>query len=115
MRIAIDIDGTLSHWHKIFWQIMWAFPEHTLLTGSTDVNRPYEDHLESRRRQVKCLGIDWDVNIVICIGRDAHEVAVKKAEYCRDHGIMMFFDDTPDYCAAVRAISPGTMALLVCK
>lgn len=119
VRLAVDIDGTLTRWPKICWELMWAFPDHVLLTGATpEFNqraKTEEEYVALRRKQLEKFGgiLTWNAPIKVCVGANSDEVAMKKAEYCRDHQVMLFIDDTERYCECVRSLSPGTMVLRV--
>ena len=113
MKIAIDIDGTITAWPKQFADILSKYEDAIILTGSLDIRSSMFDLLSQRREQLKPLLGDIKHKIMICVGKDLGQVAQLKGLYCRNNNIDVLFDDDQSYCSAVRAISPNTLVLKV--
>lgn len=119
MKVAIDIDGTLTKDPKRLGALIGIMSASAnwhvvLLTGQTgDGTLGYKDE-SSRRAQVESLLPDGPtVPIVICWGKDTKEVAYRKGAYCRAHAIDLFIDNDTSYCQQVREQSPDTLVLQV--
>lgn len=125
MRVTIDIDGTLTAWPAVLdavaKTILGIGGTVVLLTGCTAPDPATVNNaglVESRRRQVRAIPGAADMavlDIVVCVGRDVADVADLKGAYCRDHGVTIVIDDAPEYCAAIRRLSPQTLVLQVVK
>lgn len=121
MKIAIDIDGTLSRYPERLSSLAKSIVSMggyaCLLTGHSrpDPSTANSEELQAgRKAQIESLGIgDLDAPIHICVGRNSREVAHQKGEFCRDNQIDIFIDDSKDYCEAVRRLSPNTTILWV--
>lgn len=112
MKIAVDIDGTITSWPEQFKDMLAKYEDAVILTGSLDRQSSMLDLLTQRREQLKPL-IGEVKNIIICIGEDLAQVARLKGTYCKQNNIDILFDNDTNYCLAVRAISPNTLVLKV--
>lgn len=117
MRAAIDIDGTLAAWPAVLGPLTNAFSaagwDVVLLTGHSCADPAAADRTalrEGRLRQVAPFRASFR-EVVVCVGRNGSEVAEQKGAYCREQAVSLFVDDSPDYCRAVRRLSPGTLVL----
>lgn len=135
MLIAIDIDGTLTAWPLVFERFFWSLSdEHlgenldiVLLTGHACPEPIAADRdalLQGRIGQLNSIGTKAPLvnevsgpirsrNIRVCVGKNSGEVALLKAEFCRDRAVDIFIDDSTSYCLAVRKLSPKTLVLQV--
>lgn len=127
MKVAIDIDGTLTVWPNelgmLAASLLAAEHEVIILTGfSVSVSNPQSADMaaliDCREKQLQLLGLNKyveDFCIKVCVGRNSAEVAELKGAFCRDAGVNWLIDDSPDYCAVVRRLSPGTLVTQVCR
>jgi len=109
MKVAVDIDGTITKWPAACLAIMTAFPDSVILTGYSG-RQPvaYEKLLQERIAQLTpIIGVPQRL-IHICVGRSISHIAELKGQYCRDNHIDLLIDDHDEYCAAVRKLSPKT-------
>ena len=114
MKIACDIYGTLFRFPKPCWQILWNFPDHTLVHTTLDASKTpeqYAAHYQDSLTRTKT--ITWAPKIVVFIGKNEQDSATQKAEWCRNNGIRLLLDDNEYHGKIVRDISPGTMVLRV--
>ena len=118
MRIAIDIDGTITSSPTFFARFienqLLAGNEIHILTGG--VALPEED-LESppyRIRQLKSYGITSYTRLVQVTRRSQYpDIGVGKGEYCRNNRIDMIMEDDVHYIKEISRISPDTQAFLI--
>lgn len=120
MKIAIDIDGTLTAWPEQFKRLLTVMPDAvvTFLTGALIlVEQPATQAqlVAGRRRQIAPLigELMGRTEIFVSTGATIAEVAHGKGVFCRAHGVDIFIDDTMEYCEAVWKLSPKTMVLKV--
>jgi hypothetical protein len=119
MKAAIDIDGTLAARSGVPGPLTHALSgagwDVVLLTGHSCPDPAAADRVAlaaGRLRQVAPFRAAFR-EVVIRVGRSAGEVAEQKAAYCRDNGVALFVDNSPNCCEAVRKASPGTLVLEV--
>lgn len=118
MKIAIDIDGTISlnpdFFRRFIDNQMDAGNEIHILTGG---KRDQEDNVinpEGRLKQLKRLGITRFTVVVQIVRETQHPgIGVGKAEYCRDNDIDMIFEDDRLYVLEIKRIAPNTQAFLI--
>jgi hypothetical protein len=116
MKIAIDIDGTITRYPELFRDMLNRYPEAVILTGYAGQDwRGRKQDVLVQQRQAQLLPILGVVShrIVVCTGATVADVAKAKGEFCRDNAITAIIDDSGVYCRAVRAISPTTAVLQV--
>lgn len=117
MNVAFDIDGTLTvdglQLKKLAVELMKNKDNKVfILTGSVD-NMPT---LEYRRYQLEKMGFFQDIfyhELVRASGMNMEEVAISKAEFCRDNNIDMMFEDYEPYIKKINEISPQTSTWLI--
>jgi len=119
MKIAIDIDGTITALPEMFKKFMnmgkdcdW---EVHILTGSTDTERPYEEHIKGRWKQLRKYNIfpkDAD-KLHVAIGHTVQDVAREKGKYCKLHNIDLVFEDSDLFVTYITSMSPGTKCFLL--
>lgn len=112
MKIAFDIDGTLTRFPKQLREIMIKNYS-IILTGSLSDLPNYD----ARYKQLDNIGISkTDFNeIIICCGKTVQEVALKKAEICKEMKIEMIFEDTKIFLDEINKINPEIASFLVYK
>lgn len=114
--IAIDIDGTTTRYPQQMKRLLDAYPDSVLLTGCSVHDPESADIgmlLAGRHAQLEPLIGTVERHIEICVGRNSAEVAEMKGRFCREHSVQLLIDDSPDYCDAVRRLSPATAVLRV--
>jgi hypothetical protein len=127
LRIAIDIDGTISGHVEFFQRLIsgetFAPEEITILT-TADPNAWSDGHTECgnyenlvcRQNQLALLGIPrHKYSKIVSVMRETHHpgVGIAKGEYCRDNAIDYMFEDDADYAAHIKNLSPKTMVFLI--
>lgn len=126
MHMAIDIDGTLGSYPGVLGHLaeMYLLLGHkvTLLTGGL-VERVTEEafaaSVQARLKQVagfyKGLTPSWLSKVTIhpVLAQTFAECPPLKGEFCKNESVHLFIDDSPDYCEAVRRLSPATLVLQV--
>jgi hypothetical protein len=118
MRIAIDIDGTITNSPAFFARFienqLLAGNEIHILTGG--IALPEED-IESpphRIRQLKSYGIGSYTRLVqVTRGSQYPDIGAGKGEYCRKNKIDMILEDDVLYVKEISRISPDTQAFLI--
>jgi|TARA_Y100000310_G_C20691139_1_gene822285 hypothetical protein len=126
IKIAIDIDGTITHTPKYFSHVitgqMAIGNEIHILTGaiSNFYNGKYkEGNYESpieRISQLKSYGIyNWTKLIMVVRDKQFPDIADGKGEYCRDNNIDIIYEDNLGYIKSIKKISPNTLAFLICR
>jgi hypothetical protein len=118
MKIAIDIDGTISLNSDFFKRFidnqMDAGNEIHILTGGKRDEEEDAINPEGRLRQLKGLGITRFTVVVQIVRKTQHPgIGIGKAEYCRDNGIDMIFEDDSLYILEIKRIAPNTQAFLI--
>jgi len=115
VKIAFDIDGTITKHPQRMAALMAQFPGWVVLTGGIATPDQIDGHKLARQSQlIPFIGEAIDLTLInICLGPSVAEVARLKGEYCRDHQIDILIDDSVEYCRAVQAISPTTTILQV--
>lgn len=126
MLIAVDVDGTLSSYPFRFSAIIRHFraagSRVVILTGGlVDDPTPDDDakHIVSRRHQLRGIlthhvpNDSHDIEIVPCLGPTTIDVAQKKAKWCFENHVDMFFDDNSFFCRTVKNLCPTCLVLHV--
>lgn len=108
MKVAVDIDGTITRWPAACKAVLDAFPDAVILTGNIENGATQEQFVTARREQLRQYIGETDRDIVVCVGCSVPDVARLKGEYCRDNSIGMLLDDSDIYLDAVAKISPAT-------
>ena len=108
MRIAVDIDGTITRWPNQCRVILDTFPDAMILTGNITNGMTQEQLVEGRRAQLLPFIGEKTRTIVVCTGTTVAGVAHAKGEYCRDNQIDLLIDDSDIYLDAVARLSPKT-------
>lgn len=111
MKVAVDIDGTITRWPKACLAIMNAFPGAWILTGYAGPPLPYEELQRQRIEQLTPILGEVQQPIHICVASSIRGIAKLKGQFCRDRMIDLFIDDHELYCSEVRRISPRTAVL----
>ena len=99
MNFGFDIDGTISAAPDIFATIMRSLIAaghgvHVLSgTGDTVIT----DHYDRRREQLAAWGIPYTALKIVC---NPHHLQAK-ADYCREHDIVMMFEDSVPYTRSI--------------
>lgn len=125
MRVAVDIDGTITAHPERLAATMRALREagHEVIVLSGSLYRAtalYDsiDWLPCMVREVQLheiglrAGRDYD-RIVVSTAPTTDGVARGKGRYVVEHGIDMVFEDTPMYLDAIRAAAPGVACWLL--
>jgi hypothetical protein len=117
MNVAVDVDGTITAAPLAFAALMKALMETGhgvyVLTGAIDPNSPGAK-TEMRMEQLAIVGLNRGTHytdIRVFVDRDVNKIAYLKADFCRDHDIEIFFDDSKMYQEAVMIRSPKTLRL----
>jgi hypothetical protein len=118
MKIAVDIDGTITanpRFFRLFIENqLKAGNEVHVLTGS--VRNTEEDAVSppDRVEQLAKLGITAYTRLVQITRREQHpDIGIGKGVYCRDNGIDMILEDDVLYIWEIKKMSPETQAFLV--
>jgi hypothetical protein len=112
MKIAIDIDGTITAYPKQLKKIM-KNNYCIILTGSLNPNADI-NHRINQLKKYNITENDYK-EIIQCIGKKVVEVAQKKGEYCRNNKIDLIFEDTELYLHLIKKISPKTACFIIYK
>jgi hypothetical protein len=115
MIVAFDVDNTLTKWPTTLVELATRLSgvRLILLTGNVGdpADREQANHFrEARKQQIREL---WPRHlsppeIHVCIAPPGPGIANLKGEFCRDHKVAILLDDDPNYCKAVRRLSPAT-------
>ena len=108
MRVAVDIDGTITRWPGQCKAILNAFSDAVILTGNIHNGMTQAQLVAGRIEQLRPYIGDVTNKIIVCVGSSVQEVGRFKGEYCRDNLVDILIDDSDVYLDAVRRISPGT-------
>lgn len=116
MRIAVDIDGTLSrepeNIRDLMKQLMHSRNRVIVLTGCL-----YDQPSEAERiKQLKDLGVTKGIHytsLVRISGFTHRQVSYGKAMYCRDTQVDMIFEDDDQYISDINQMSPRTTCFLI--
>jgi len=113
MRVAFDIDGTLTRAEirQLLYSLLGEANTVYILTGGIGDKPDYP----SRVAQLEQLGVNRELydGLHICMGEDLNEVSRKKGEFCRDKQVHLFVDDRIENASSVKSLSPETVILLV--
>ena len=120
MRVAIDIDGTISRYPELFRKMteLWVSKGWfvAVLTGAGNISH------EERETQLETYGMKQHRHYHdLAIADNGHlagaeyvNMAIEyKVDYCRDEFIDLFIDDSPTFCREVATRAPGCMVLKV--
>lgn len=125
MKIAIDIDGTITRLPKFFKQFIDSFIDNDneihILTGAKPNSRNDGNNKEgnysnlpNRMKQLKKYGIEnYTVLISVLRETDTPGVAEGKGDYCKENKIDIIFEDNSKYAEAIKRISPHTIIFLI--
>ena len=108
MRVAVDIDGTITRWPVACKAILAVFADAVILTGNLHNGMTQAQLVAGRVEQLRPYIGEATNRIVVCVGSSVQEVGRIKGEFCRDNLIDLLIDDSDIYLDAVRRISPGT-------
>lgn|SRR5574343_43326 len=116
MNIAIDIDGTLTRDTEKLKKLMETLIKDQnnkviLLTGCLN-GLPT---LEERISQLDELGVTKDhyTELERCDAATHEEVAMQKAQYCKEKEIDLIFEDDDLYIFLINQVSPETSTWLI--
>lgn len=102
MNFGFDVDGTITAAPQAFAAmasaLLAAGHEVHVITGTMDAAVTAE-HLVARRAQLDSHGFPECTALQIVTAPHAEQ----KAAYCRNHDIVMMFEDSPVYIEAIRA------------
>jgi phosphoglycolate phosphatase-like HAD superfamily hydrolase len=120
MRVAFDLDGTISAYPALCESMAAAFTaagHHVLvLTGHAVPDPAACDRaaVDAFKREA-CVsrGFKSFHEMVCCVVRNSDEAAAYKAGYCKGHAVDILVDDAANYCRAVKAANPGMLVLHV--
>jgi hypothetical protein len=115
MKIAVDLDGTITAVPFFFEVLMRACQRGQMTEGITLIiltacfnGQPTREEKEALLRHHNLFeGTHYD-ELVIVEGVDLHERGTRKAVYCRDHQVDAIFEDCDIYIDLIRKISPKT-------
>lgn len=117
MKIAFDIDDTITKRPDIFKTLMVSLKDHRIyvLTGSLKTNTDLKELKEWRINQLKDIGIEEDMydELMIATAKDVNGVAKEKGRICAEKKIDIFIDDTDIYLEEAEKQSPDTLTLKV--
>lgn len=116
LRVAVDIDGTITKFPEVFRRLLGRFPDAIILTGGIDPNPERVDQdvlIAGRIAQLTPIIGPPSNEIVVCVGKTVPQVANMKAAVCLQRTIDIFIDDSTVYCKAVARMSPTTAVLQV--
>jgi hypothetical protein len=116
MRIAVDIDGTLSrepdNIRELMKNLMHGRNRVIVLTGCL-YDQPSE---EERIKQLEGFGVRKGVHYTELIrvpGFTHKQVSYGKATYCRDTQIDIILEDDDEYISDINQMSPRTTCFLI--
>jgi hypothetical protein len=117
MNVVVDVDGTITAAPAAFAALMKALMEGGhgvyVLTGAIDPNSPGAK-TEMRMEQLAIVGLNKGTHytdVHVFVDRDVNKIAYLKADFCRDHDVAMFFDDSKLFLEATMIRSPKTLRL----
>lgn len=103
MNFGFDVDGTITAAPEAFAALAAALlaagHEVHVITGTMDALT--EAQFAARRAQLASHGFPVPTALHIVTAPHAEQ----KAAYCRDHEIVMMFEDSPIYINAIRALT----------
>jgi hypothetical protein len=111
MRIAIDIDGTITELPEFFRKIAPVSDYVLVLTGTLN-KRDIQFRID-QLNNLKFFQYKQYDNLIECAGDNVRMVAKMKGEMCLEHQIDILFEDTEMYCKEVMKISPNTKCFLL--
>lgn len=110
MIFGFDIDGTITAAPKQFAALTHALHaaghEVAILTGTMDTEVSVTHNIR-RTRQLEELGIHYDYLEIV---HAPHHVQAK-ADFCKRYGVVMMFEDSPEYAKAIN--EAGTLCVLM--
>ncbi len=118
MKIAVDMDGTLTSAPSLFGQLIRDLREKgnyvALLTGQLDSGLP---SLEDRQQQLRGLGIEVDAILLAKGSSDPMShlwtCGQEKARMVREGGFDVFIDDRASFCNLVKLRNPDVLVLQI--
>ena len=116
LRVAVDIDGTITAFPDVFRKLLGRFPDAIILTGGIDQDPEHVNQdalIAGRVAQLTPIIGPPNNEIVVCVGRTVLDVGRMKAEVCLQRKIDILIDDATVYCKAVARLSPTTAVLQV--
>lgn len=135
MKIAIDIDGTLTAFPELFKLIMVALKTAghyvCFLTGTLgDVNilishdkemdtgylkKLCKETLDGRIEQLESYGVISDMynELIVACGKTVTDVAELKGAFCKQEKIDVVFEDTKLFTDSIGCVAPETTCFLI--
>ncbi len=118
MKIAIDIDGTITANPRFFKRFiesqLKAGNEVHVLTGSVRSREEDEESPRRRVEQLAKLGITEYTCLVQITRRSQYpDIGVGKGVYCKENSIDMIMEDDELYIREIAKRSPETQAFLI--
>lgn len=105
MDFGFDIDGTLSAAPEAIGAIMRALRTagHVVhvITG-LGIGEVQQSNIDERKHQLKVLGVENDYDFLHIA---VQPVVPDKANYCRDHNIVLMFENDMAYVNAIKQYS----------